>query len=306
MKTDTVTLLIPLIMGISARIYMMQIDYRQYPSYPQGLISHITLGVIAASLGSVAIPALMEKEYAAVTFLALAAQQFRDVRNMERQSLDNIEPTEIVPRGTAYIEDIAKAFEARNYMTIITALTTSLTIHGIRSTKWPLYIAYGGGVLIGFITLVLLKKLLARQSVMEIAEIIPGKIDFDGPLLRVNEIVLMNVGLKQSQQIYMEKGIGIEIIPKDDNAKATLANIGQRQAIIHNVCALLGIRIDIGEPDFTPMARRNLDNGNIVMSIVPMEKDMDLLIEAVKRTPVLETSKRKPIDSKVGYKAAQR
>ncbi|MTI53902.1 MAG: hypothetical protein FH760_03435 [Geosporobacter ferrireducens] len=54
------------------------------------------------------------------------------------------------------------------------------------------------------------------------------------------------------------------------------------------------------------MARRNLEKGNIVVSIVPMERDIDLLIEAVKRTPVLETTKRKPLQSKVWAKAADR
>ena len=306
MKEYTLTILVPLIMGMIARFYMMRIDYRQYPSYPQGLVSHLTLGVIAAALGSVAIPALIEKEYAAVTFLALAAQQFRDVRSMERQSLDNIEPTEMVARGTAYIEDIAKAFEARNYMVIITALVTSLTIHSLRSIETPRAIVYGSSILVGFICLYLLKKLLGREMIAQIAEVIPAKIDFDGPLLRANGTVLMNVGLKQSRQLYLEKGMGIEIIPKDQNACATLATLGQRQAIIHNISAQLGIRIDVGEPDFTPMARRNLENGNILISIIPMERDMDLLIEAVKRTPILETTKRKPLQSKVGLKAADK
>ena len=100
-----------IIMGIIARFHMMRVDSRQYPTYPQGVLSHLTLGAIAAVLGSVALPSLIEKEFSAVTFLALAAQQFRDVRNMERESLDNIESTELVPRGTAYIEDIAKAAE---------------------------------------------------------------------------------------------------------------------------------------------------------------------------------------------------
>lgn len=90
--------------------------------------SHVTLGLIAASLGAVAIPSLMEKEFSAVTFLSLAAQQFREVRNLERQSLEKIDETELVPRGTAYIEDISKAFEARNYMAMLTSLLVSIFI----------------------------------------------------------------------------------------------------------------------------------------------------------------------------------
>ncbi|MFZ5966284.1 MAG: YIEGIA family protein [Bacillota bacterium] len=291
-----------IIMGMIARLYMMRIDHRQYPSYPQGFLSHLTLSIIASSLGAVALPALLEKEYGAVTFLALAAQQFRDVRNMERQSLDNIEGTELIPRGTAYIEDIAKAFEARNYMVIITSLTTSIAI--FVSYKINLSILYQiiFGIIFGFITLHTLRNLLKRQMIMEIAEVKQGHIHFDGPLLMVNDVIIMNVGLKSSRKIYEENGLAVELIPKDDNASATLSNIGQRQAIQHNAAILLGIRKDVDEPDFTPIARRNPHNGNIVMAIIPMQKDPSLLIEAVKRTPVLETAKRKPLDAKIESK----
>lgn len=299
MENFSVIIIPSLVMGLLARLYMIRIDHRQYPSYPQGLISHLTLGVIAAALGSVALPALLSKEFGAVTFLALAAQQFRDVRNMERQSLDNIEPTELVPRGTAYIEDIAKAFEARNYMVIITSLVTSIFIYLVQWRKGTIPIQVLAGILAGIFTMILLKKMLKRQTISEIAEVKAGKIHFDGPLLMVNDTVIMNVGLKSARKIYEENGIAIEIIPKDADANGTLANIGQRQAIQHNATVHLGIRKDVDEPEFTPIARRNPHNGNIVMAIVPAEKDIGLLIEAVKGTPVLETAKRKPLSPKL-------
>ena len=44
------------------------------------------LRFIAAGLGAVSIPAIAKPDYVAVTFLVLAAQQFRDVRNMERKA----------------------------------------------------------------------------------------------------------------------------------------------------------------------------------------------------------------------------
>ncbi|WP_053956914.1 YIEGIA family protein [Inediibacterium massiliense] len=296
----SVQIMVALFMGLLARIYMIRIDQRQYPSYPQGLISHLTLGVIASSLGAVALPSLLQKEYSAVTFLALAAQQFRDVRNMERQSLDNIEGTELVPRGTAYIEEIAKAFEARNYMVIITSLTTSIFFYIGQKMKFPIYGQIFLGVLTGMIMAAILKRVLKRQLVEEIAEVKPAKIHFEGPLLMVNDVVIMNIGLKGSRKIYEEVGIAVEIIPHDANGRETLANLGQRQAIAHNTAVQLGIRKDVDEPDFTPMLRRNPNNGNIVFSLIPMEPDIDLLVEAVKRTPVLETAKRKPLESKKG------
>lgn len=299
MDNYLLSIIVSISIGVLARAYMMKIDHRQYPSYPQGFLSHITLGLIAASLGAVAIPALATKEFGAVTFLALAAQQFRDVRNMERQSLDNIEPTELVPRGTAYIEDIAKAFEARNYMVMITSLLTSVTMSILRYFKVSDKIQVIFGLITGFLTMIILKRFLTRQLIEEIADVIPGKISFDGPLLIVNDVIIMNIGLKASREIYKEAGIAVEIIPRDINARETLANMGQRQAIQHQAATQLGIRKDIDEPDFTPLVRRNPHNGNLVMAFIPMEANQDLLIEVIKKTPVLETCRRKPREANI-------
>ncbi|MBS4539705.1 YIEGIA family protein [Clostridium sp. D2Q-11] len=292
------------ILGFLSRLSMLRIDYRQYPSYPQAAFSHITLGAIAASLGALAIPAIAAEQYSAVTFLSLAAQQFRDVRNLERQSLDNIEPTELIPRGTAYIEDIAKSFEARNYVSMITSVLVSISIFSSSRFGVGDQISVLIGVIIGIAVIIYLNKKIKRSVLGEIADVKEATISFDGPLLLVNGIVIMNVGFEDSREIYIEKGIAVEIIPKDENGLATIANVGQRQAITHEAAAQLGIRKDVDEPDFTPMIRRNSENGNLVLSIVALEPDVECLIEIVKSTLVLESAKRKPLASKYGKKAA--
>ncbi|GAB6088338.1 YIEGIA family protein [Alkaliphilus crotonatoxidans] len=284
------------VMGTVARLLMMRVDYRQYPTYPQAYLSHITLGMLAAGLGAVAIPAFLEKEYAAITFLSLAAQQFREVRNMERQSLDNIEPTELVARGTAYIEDIAKAFEARNYLALLTALTTGAGVVLGGYFKLGNVFQILCGIIAGSMVILIVQKLLRGQAIEDIAEVRPAKITFDGPLLEIAGVKVMNIGLIASRKIFLERGTAVEIVPKDEVAAAILANVGQRQAIQHNASTQLGIRKDLDEPDFTPIARRNPENGNVVMAIITMTPNTQCLIEAVKRTPVLESSKRKPLD----------
>ncbi len=287
-----------IVMGMTARIYMMRVDTRQYPTHPQGVISHLTLGLIAAFLGSLALPSLAQKEFSAVTFLALAAQQFRDVRNLERQSLDKIEVTELVPRGTAYIEDIAKAFEARNYMVIISALMTSIGAYIANQFNQPIQFQIIAAVIVGGLSMITLKQVLKRTLLYEIADVKPAEIAFDGPLLQVNGVIIMNIGLKKSREIFLNNGIAIEIIPKNSSANATLANIGQRQAIQHNAAVQLGIRKDVDEPDFTPIARRNADNGNVVMAMIPMYADVNKLVEVINSTPVLESAKRMTAISK--------
>ena len=85
--------------GFLARWIMLRSDYRHYPTYPHGQLIHLALGFIAASLGAVAVPAIMKPDYTAVTFLVLAAQQFRDVRNMERENL-KLEETKLIAAVT--------------------------------------------------------------------------------------------------------------------------------------------------------------------------------------------------------------
>ncbi|MCR2042542.1 YIEGIA family protein [Anaerosalibacter massiliensis] len=292
-----------IILGIISRLSMLRVDYRQYPSYPQGVFSHFTLGIVSSSLGAVALPALLEKEFSAVTFLALAAQQFREVRNLERQSLENIDKTELVARGTAYIEDIAKAFEARNYMTMMTSLFVSLAIFIFDKLLIRSYSILLGGIL-GLLIIVLFHKIVSRELIGEIADIYPAKISFKGPILTVNGIGITNIGLTESREIFLEKGMAVEIVPKNQNAVVTLSNLGQRKAIEHNVAIQLGIRKDLDQPDFAPYISRDPDTGNLVFVIVSMENDIEYLILAVKRTLVLESAKRKPLSSYVGKKAA--
>jgi len=155
-------ILFGVILGTSARILMLRTDYRQYPTYLHGKIIHTSLGFIAASLGAIAGPALMEQEYTAVTLLTVAATQFRDVRNMERNTLAEADQFELVPRGKTYIEGIAISFESRNYLCIFTALISTLLF-----IFTPFYIALIGGV----ICLLISKKLMSGNIMKDIADI---------------------------------------------------------------------------------------------------------------------------------------
>ncbi len=119
---DIYVIVTGIIMGTTARLITLKIDFRQIPSYPSAYFNNIILGLIASALGSIAIPALLAKDYTAVTFLTLVVTQFREVKKAERESLGKLEYTEYVQRGEAYIDGIAKTFESRNYISLITAL----------------------------------------------------------------------------------------------------------------------------------------------------------------------------------------
>lgn len=286
--------------GTLARLESLVVDYRQYPSYPQGYTIHMALGAIAAFLGAAAVPALVARDFAAASFLALAATQFREVRSIERETLLNLEESELVPRGKAYIEGIARVFEARNYLAMMTALVTSGAAVAAAALGASLVPALAAGLGAALAVWLLARRGGRGPHVGDLVELSVAPIEFDGPLLMVSGVVLMNIGIEEARARYLEDGIGVVMIPKDPDAKATLANIGQRQAIAHDASTLVGITKEIDEPYFTPLVRRDGKTGKVVMAIVPAEKDPDALLEAIRRVPVLEAAVRKPTRSKAG------
>lgn len=286
--------------GTGARIYMLRIDYRQYPSYPQGLTIHLALGVIASFLGAVAAPAVAAGEFAAATFLALAATQFREVRSMERDTLLSLEESELVPRGAAYIEGIARVFEARNYLAMFAALVASTVAVVVGHLGASLAVSLIIGALGALGMLFFLKPGVEGPHVGDLADIEIVPIEFDGPLLTVAGVVLMNIGIKEARERYLNDGVGVLMIPKNPDAKATMANIGQRQAIAHDTATLVGVTKEVDEPYYTPLVRRDGKNGHVVMAIIPAENNPEAIVKAVKRVPVLEAAVRRPTTSVAG------
>lgn len=270
------------LLGMLARVGMLRSDYRQYPTYPHGYASHLFLGGIAALVGAVAVPALLEKEWTAVTFLVLVAQQFRGIRDMERKSLKALEDNELVPRGADYIEDMAKTFETRYYVVIFVSTVTSI---GVEAISVP------GGLFLGALAFGFSALLVRKRLVGDIVEVKAASPNFRGPDLYVGDIFIMNVGLEESRRAIEEKGLGAILIPRDEDARDTLGSPGQRQAIIHDVQAILGIRKDLDTPEFSPIIRRDLETGRAGLFFMPMEKDEEPMLAVIKRVPVLESAR---------------
>ena len=112
---------IGLIIGMISRLIMLNLDQKQYPSQPNILTTQIVLAFVASALGALLIPALINRSYTSITFLSLAAEQFRKVRSNRRETLQELEPTQLVSRGNSFIEEIARTYEIRNYMCIVTS-----------------------------------------------------------------------------------------------------------------------------------------------------------------------------------------
>jgi uncharacterized protein len=285
----TLGVMIGVVFGLIARMLMLRTDYRQYPTYLHGRIIHISLGAIAAALGAVAVPSLLNKEYTAITFLALAAQQFRDVRRMERETLTKLDELELVTRGGTYIEGIAMVFEGRNYMVIFTSFVAALF-----ST---IFVIWYWGILAGVLALLLSIVFKSGKSVAAIADVREAKLRFEGPDLYVDNVYIMNIGLEDSQKKIMEHGLALMVTPKNLNCRVTLANLGQRQAILYDLSTILGIYRDSGEPSLVPLAKLDLSDGRLAVFILPLDRNVEKAKQSLLHAPLLENAVRMPSET---------
>ncbi|MBT2693260.1 YIEGIA family protein [Bacillus sp. ISL-55] len=284
---------LPIVFGIAigtlSRLFMLRTDYRQYPTYLHGKIIHVALGFIAAGLGTVAGPAIMEEEFTAITFLTLAASQFREVRNMERNTLTELDSYELVSRGKTYIEGIAIAFESRNYLVIFTSLVSTLA-----------YLIFNiwGGIIAAIIAMLISHKLMSGGKLRDIVEIEYMEPRFDGAGLYVDNIYIMNIGLPERQKEVLRYGMGFILKPKNMNARSTIANLGQRQAVLHDLSTALGVYRDSGTPALVPLAKRDLDDGRVGVFVLPQERDIERAITVIGDVPTLENAIRMPSEKK--------
>lgn len=290
---------VSIILGILCRGLVLRVTDRQYPTRPQDFLEQIITSGLAASLGAIALPALLDKEFSALTFFAVAIQQFQGLGEQERISLKNIDEDEIVPKGSAYVEEISSTYESRCYISLLSALASSwLFIVCNNRLKFGLFmctvVATIGAAIVGL----LIRQYLRRHSIGDIADVRPAKLKFDGPLLKVNDVIISNIGLEDTRKKYLENGLAIEIVPKSIGDYGIISDIGQRQAIIHNIFIHMGVNKDVDEKDILTISKLNVDKNTVVIPFIPIMKNIDTMIGIAKSTPILETAKSKNSDYK--------
>lgn len=280
-----IRILLGILLGTAARFVTLRIDLRQVPSYPNDYFINLVTGFFAASLGSVAIPALLLNDFTAVTFLMLAVQHFRDIRKQIQESLEQIDPTGFVPRGSAYIDGISKTFEARNYICLLTSLGTVLALYLIMSENIWINVVIAlvvGSVLIGGMV-----HFTKGKCVGDICTLHFGEIDVRGSELYVDDIwVTAMLGIAKRKNLFMEQGVALVATPKSEKQRLTLENDGQRAAILYDAAHSLGTK----ELWFT---KRSLSDGRIVMAFVPIMNDREKILSAVRNTPILESVRKR-------------
>lgn len=283
-----------MIIGTICRFFVLRVEDKQYPTRPQDYIEQIIIAALASSLGAIALPALIDKEFSALTFLAVGIQQFQGLSQQEKITLENIDEDEIVSKGEPYIDEIATTYEVRSYVSLFSALVASIVYIVIaRRYKVDTLVCIIFAAIGGAIVALIFRRMLRRQSIGDVADIHMAKISFEGPLLKVNDIVMTNIGLKESRKKYMEKALAIEIIPNDMSCFGIINDIGQQRAIMHNIYIHVGFDKDVDEQDLMPMAKTDLDKKSVVIIMIPLVKDEVTFMKVASSTPILDTSKGK-------------
>ena len=283
-----------MIIGTLCRFFVLRVEDKQYPSRPQDYIEQIIIAALAASLGAVALPALIDKEFSALTFLAVGIQQFQGLSQQEKITLENIDSDEIVSKGEGYINEIATTYEVRSYISLFSALLSSIVyIYIARKFDADILICIIAASIAGIIVGLFFRRVLRRPSINDVAEIYMAKISFEEQLLKVNDITMTNIGLKDTRKKYLEQGMAIEIVPKSMTDFGIINDIDQQRAIMHNIYIHLGFAKDVDEKDLLPIARTNLDKKSVVIIMIPLIKDEVTFMQVTGSTPVLDTSKGK-------------
>ena len=281
---DITLIVTGIVMGTAARIITLKVDFRQVPTYPSAYFNNIVLGLIASALGAIAIPAILDKNYASVTFLTVAVQQFREVRKAERDSLEKLEHSEYIQRGAAYIDGISKTFESRSYISLVTALFTVLAMKLVNFPQPLINIAVG--VLAGLLVIFFCHRFTKGRTMETICTVRQGKIEVRGSELYVDDMFVTNyLGADRSRETFLKEGIAVVLEPKNDACRITLENYGQRQAVLFEAVRALGVKR-------YKFMRRNFATGKVILAFVPILNNPEQLIRAVRNTPILENSRK--------------
>lgn len=289
--------LLALLLGTLCRFFVLRIIDKQYPTRPQDYIEQIIMAGLTSALGAIALPALMDKEFSALTFLAVGIQQFQGLSKQEKITLSNIDENELVLKGASYIDEISSTYEVRSYVSLFAALFSSIAyIYTAKRFEENILICSSVAIFFAIITGLVFRKILKRNSIGDIADVKPAKLSFEGPIMKINDVVITNIGLKSTREKFLKDGVAVEVIPKDKKNFGIINDLGQRDAMIHNIFIHTGIDKDVDEHDIVSTSKIDLNKKSILIVFMPILNDMKLIEQVIKSTPILESSKGKQSD----------
>jgi hypothetical protein len=276
----------PILLGVGAglltRAVLLGVDERPFPTRPHGRINYLFLGFVAAALGALAPAALLTADYTAGVFLGIGLGQFHTVREIERNMLLGLEDSELVPRGRAYIEGMAMTLETRNYLAMVAAMAA--TTLGL---LWGLLPGMAAGAVAAA---ALAAAAGLGRTVGTVAEVVEAPVAREGDALTVGGTAVW----RQAPPEAAEHAVGLLVRPRDLAARLTLAQPGQRQAILHDLAVRLGVRWLAGPPGapeqrLAPRAAVDPHHGHLALLAFPEVRLPGRAAAVVRETPLLET-----------------
>lgn len=270
---------IGILVGLAGRFALMRAGWHEYPTEPHGRIIHGFLGAVAAVLGSLGVASLLTANVTAAVFLAIGGAQFHAVRDLERKLLIQVDKGATIKRGPLYIEGIATAFEARNFLIVLSSAVACLGAAKVG----PLY-----GAVLGLLTVWLTLPLAKGKVIGDIADVTPLDVQAaDGETRAGGTLLWTFRGAPPTA------ALALSLQARDIEAWATLQVPGQRQALMHDLTLGVGLAGD-GNGAW-PVVRVDHAGRRLIVATVP---DRDVELQAVagfaRQMPVLELALRRP------------
>jgi hypothetical protein len=278
-------------LGVLTRMLLLAVDEGRFPSRPHGRINYVFLGLVAAVLGALAPAAVLTADYTAGVFLAIGLSQFHQVRQIERAMLRALDAVALVPRGKAYIEGLSMMLETRNYLVMLTAML---------ATAGGVILGMGGGAAVG-VACGLGVTVAARTgaSLGGVADVGPAELSVEDGQIRVGGTPVH--AETPDLRAALPHAVGLRLRPRGIAARLSLAEPGQRQAVLHNVSANLGFhrsrpcpagpdgRRDPADGALLPAAAVDPASGDLAVLCFPAVGSADLAAAVARDTPLLET-----------------
>jgi hypothetical protein len=264
-------------MGLFARVYYLWRGHRTFPTYPHGLVIHLFLGFIAASLGALAVAALATANLTAGVFLAIGTAQFHTIRDLERGYMAAVDRDLVVPRGSSYVEGMATAFEARNFLVFAVAALATAVAHWW--TVWP---AIPASVALTM----LLAPFVEGPVLRDIAEVEAVPVGVAEGRLIVDGVPVH--GLSPEDVPLWRDGLALAVRPKGFRAWQSLKTPGQIQALLHDLTELYGRRD--GRDTFWPIGHVDAEARRLLLATVPDREREEGDLEALGYFTIVESS----------------
>jgi len=268
--------LIGILVGLIARVMFIQKTYRQFPSRPHGMIIHMFLAFVASLIGSLLIPAIFKPDFTAGVFISIGTAQFHSMRALERDAWRDVDKGEPVPRGDAYIDSIAEAFEARLFLVIGIAAITTIVCYLVNG---PI------GTICGLVAAFIVRIWRQGRSVSEMADVTTVPVNVREGVAYVGRHRIDSLTAGCNCDAPQPKLMAVAVKPKDMSAMLTFAHTGQQQAILHNLSITVGARLS----EFPPTVAYFPGEEGLILVLSPIVDNAELIVKTVLGAPILES-----------------